>query len=85
MEIKKSMHCFSGINCVREERLGFQDLQNFNIVLLVKQLWKVIDKPEPLFVNAFKEKNYRKECLNFFQQTIVEYTKIVNVELLGRK
>ena len=60
MEIKKSMHCFSGINCVREERLGFQDLQNFNIVLLVKQLWKVIDKPEPLFVNAFKEKNYRK-------------------------
>lgn len=33
---------------------GFRDLQDFNTTLLVKQFWRLIDKPECLFSKVFK-------------------------------
>ena len=47
--------------CVPKDNggLGFKDFMDFNTVMLVKQLWKLIEKPNTLFARVFKGQYYR--------------------------
>ena len=42
-----------------EGGLGFKDLTDFNIVMLGKQLWRLIEKLNTLFARVFKGRYYR--------------------------
>lgn len=39
--------------------MGFQDLENFNRAMLVKQLWRIITRPQSLVAIVLKEKYFR--------------------------
>lgn len=39
--------------------MGFKDLDIFNIVMLAKQLWRLITGPHPLVVMVLKEKYFK--------------------------
>ena len=39
--------------------LGFKDLTDFNTLVLGKQLWRLIEKPDALFSRVFKRRYYR--------------------------
>ena len=39
--------------------LGFKDITDFNTVMLGKQLWRLIEKPNTLFYRAFKGQYFR--------------------------
>ena len=47
--------------CVHKDNggLGFKDLTNFNMVMLGKQLWRLIEKPNTFFSRVFKRRYYR--------------------------
>ena len=47
--------------CVNKEDggLGFNDITDFNTVMLGKQLWRLIEKPNTLFARVFKGWYYR--------------------------
>lgn len=40
--------------------IGFKDLQNFNVALLAKQLWRLITEPNALMCRVLKQKYYPK-------------------------
>jgi hypothetical protein len=40
------------------EGLGYSDLECFNLALLAKQGWRLIQNPDPLVAKIFKEKYY---------------------------
>ena len=42
-----------------EGGLGFKDITDFNMAMLGKQLWRLIDKPTTLFTRVFKGQYYR--------------------------
>ena len=46
--------------CVHKDNggLGFKDLTDFNTVMLGKQLWRLIEKPNALFSRDFKGRYY---------------------------
>lgn len=39
--------------------LGFEDIYDFNTAMLVKQLWRLIEKPNTLFSRVFKGRYFR--------------------------
>lgn len=43
----------------KEGGLGFKDVMNFNTAMLVKQLWRLINKPNTLFSRVFKGRYFR--------------------------
>lgn len=42
----------------RKRGLGFKELQNFNMVLIAKQGWRIIKQPNSLFARAFRGKYF---------------------------
>ena len=42
-----------------EGGLGFKDITDFNMAMLGKQLWRLIEKPNTLFSRVFKGRYYR--------------------------
>ena len=47
--------------CVNKDEGGleFKDITDFNIAMLGKQLWRLIEKPNTLFARVFKGRYYR--------------------------
>lgn len=43
----------------REGNVGFKDFGNFNQVMLAKQLWLIITRPQSLVARILKEKYFR--------------------------
>ena len=42
-----------------DEGLGFKDITDFNTTMFGKQLWRLIERPNTLFVRVFKGRYYR--------------------------
>ena len=61
MKRKKKMHWFAWWRlCIpkKEGGLGFRDLHSFNLALLTKQCWRLIQNPESLCAQVLKAKYY---------------------------
>lgn len=55
-----------------EGGLGFKDITDFNIAMLGKQLWRLIEKSHTLFSRVFKGRYFRNapHHLNRFDHTL---------------
>lgn len=42
---------------------NFYDLESFNIILLAKQLWRVISRPHTLLATILKEKYFKQDIV----------------------
>ena len=65
-EGKNKMHWCSWWKLAKEKRvggLGFKDLQNFNKVLLAKQVWRLISKPNLLVSKVLKAKHFYRDSI----------------------
>ena len=43
--------------------IGFRDLYAFNLALLAKQAWKLVQKKDPLFYRIYKERYFLNTTL----------------------
>lgn len=46
-----------------KEGMGFRDIQNFNTALLVKQLWKILTKPNLLVNRVMRGKYFKGKAI----------------------
>ena len=63
MKNKKKIHLMSWKKmsiAKAKRRLGFQDLVYFNIALLAKQSWRIMQNPESLAVKIISEKYFHQ-------------------------
>lgn len=62
----KGIHCLSWSNMSMLKGaggLGFRDLYNFNLALLVKNCWNLLSNPTSLMERAFKERYFNNTIL----------------------
>lgn len=43
--------------------LGFRELESFNLALLAKQLWRILDNPDSLVASVMKEKYFKRTTI----------------------
>ena len=73
--------------------LGFKDITDFNTVMLGKQLWRLIEKPNTLFARVFKGRYYRNASplelirsysLSYGWRSIISARSLVSKRLIKR-